>query len=231
MGCVMQEKKKKLFSTTIFSALVLSMMVFVTIGTGTATVMFASAQQQQQQQQPPTNATTGTTTTAAQPHEEGGQEHAAAGNATEVRDSTAILLSGQTIPGGSFIHLYDSTPDAIATGHVAAKIPCDENSNATLTILTGSAPNLQPTELELLPELSTAGELCLYHADLASEQGGGNMTITDIAIQNPGEDDVELPATSTVVIGVNKVLPGAAAAEEHAEEPGQAVATAGNSTQ
>ena len=38
---------------------------------------------------------------------------------------------------------------------------------------------------------------------------------TDIAIQNPGEEDVELPATSTVVIGVNKVLPGAA--EEHHE--------------
>jgi hypothetical protein len=224
MGCVMQEKKKKLFSTTIFSALVLYMMCFVTIGTGTATVMFASGQQQ-----PTTNATTGTTTTtAAQPHEEEGGEEHAAGNATEVRDSTAILLSGQTIPGRSFIHLYDSTPDAIATGHVAAKIPCDENSNATLTILTGSAPNLQPTELELLPELSTPGELCLYHADLASEQGGGNMTITDIAIQNPGEDDVELPATSTVVIGVNKVLLGAA--EEHAEEPGQA-ATASNMTQ
>jgi hypothetical protein len=31
---------------------------------------------------------------------------------------------------------------------------------------------------------------------------------TDIAIQNPGEEDVELPATSTVVIGVNKILPG-----------------------
>src|SRR5918995_2895311 len=190
-------QEKKLFAT-IFSALVVSMMVFVTIGT--ATVMFASAQQQ------PTNAT-GTA-------EAGG---------TTVRDSTAILLAGETIPGGSFIHLYDSTPDAIALGHLAAKIPCDENSNATLTILTGSAPNLQPTELEFVEPLSTPGELCLYHADLASEQGG-NMT-TDIAIQNPGEEDVELPATSTVVIGVNKVLPGAA--EEHET----AAATTGNSTQ
>ena len=54
----------------------------------------------------------------------------------------------------------------------------------------------------------------MYHADLASQQGG-NMT-TDIAIQNPGEGDVELPATSTVVIGVNKILPGAA--EEHETE-------------
>jgi hypothetical protein len=136
-----------------------------------------------------------------------------------------IILGGETIPGESFIHLYDSTPDAIATGHVAAKIPCNENSNATLTILTGSAPNLQPVELELLPELSTPGVLCLYHADLASKQAG-NVT-TDIAIQDAGEEDVELPATSTVVIGVNKVLPGAA--EEHYET--EEATTAGNSTQ
>jgi hypothetical protein len=196
----MQEKK---LLTTIFSALVISLMTFVTIGT--STVMFASAQQ-----------ATNTTGTTAE-HTEG------EASGITVRDSTAILLAGETIPGGNFIHLYDSTPDAIATGHVAAKIPCNENSNATLSILTGSAPDLQPTELELLPELSTPGELCLYHADLASEQGG-NMT-TDIAIQNPGEEDVELPATSTVVIGVNKVLPGAA--EEH--ETG--AATAGNSIQ
>ena len=202
MGCIMQEKK--LFGT-IFSALVVFLMTFVTIGT--SSVFFASAQQ-------PTN-TTGTTTE----HTEG------EAGGTTVRDSTAILLAGETIPGGSFIHLYDSTPDAIATGHVAAKIPCNEDSNATLTILTGAAPNLQPTEWELVPELSTPGELCLYHADLASEQGG-NMT-TDIAIQNPGEEDVELPATSSVVIGVNNVLPGAA--EEHETE--EAAATAGNSTQ
>jgi hypothetical protein len=195
--------KEKKISATIFSVLIVSMMIFATIGT--ATVMFASAQQ-------PNNAT-------------GSAQHTKGeAGATTVRDSATILLAGQTIPGGSFIHLYDSTPDAISTGHVAAKIPCNEASNATLTILTGSAPNLQPAELELLPELSTPGGLCLYHADLASEQGG-NMT-TDIAIQNPGEDDVELPATSTVVIGVNKVLPGAA--EEHESEE---AAIAGNSTQ
>src|ERR671917_616748 len=198
----MQEKK---LLATIFSALVVSMMIFV--ATGAITVMFVSAQQ-------PSNAT------GTAEHMEG------EASGISIRDSTAMLLAGETIPAGSFIHLYDSTPDAIATGHVAAKIPCNENSNATLSILTGSAPNLQPTELELLPELSSPGELCLYHADLASEQGG-NMT-TDIAIQNPGEEDVELPATSTVVIGVNRVLPGAA--EEH-HETEEAATTAGNSTQ
>jgi hypothetical protein len=194
-------QEKKLFAT-VFSALVVSAMIFLTLGT--TTVMIVSAQQ-------PTNMTG----TAAE-HTEG------EAGGTTVRDSTAILLAGETIPGGSFIHLYDSTPDAIATGHVAAKIPCNEDSNATLTILTGQAPALQPAELELLPELSTAGELCLYHADLASEQGG-NLT-TDIAIQNPGEEDIELPATTTVVIGVNKVMPGS---DEHEES----AATQANMTQ
>jgi hypothetical protein len=63
----------------------------------------------------------------------------------------------------------------------------------------------------------------LYHADLASEQGG-NLT-TDIAIQNPGEEDIDLPPTSTVVIGVNKIMPGS---EEHLEE---AATTQANMTQ
>ena len=93
-------QEKKIFAT-IFSVLVVSMMIFVTIGT--STMMFASAQQQ------PTNAT-------------GSAEHTEGeAGGTTVRDSTAVLLAGETIPGGSFIHLYDSTPDAIATGHVAAK--------------------------------------------------------------------------------------------------------------
>src|SRR5919106_2018834 len=127
----MQEKK---LLATIFSALVVSMMIFV--ATGAITVMFVSAQQ-------PSNAT------GTAEHMEG------EASGITIRDSTAMLLAGQTIPAGSFIHLYDSTPDAIALGHVAAKIPCAENTTATLQILTGSAPNLRPVQLELLPELST----------------------------------------------------------------------------
>jgi hypothetical protein len=106
---------------------------------------------------------------------------------TVVRDSSALLLSG----------------------HVAAKIPCDDESNSTLTLLTGSAPDFQPAELELVQNLSTPGELCLYHVDLPQE--GVNVT-TDLAIQNPGEEDVEFPDTSTIVIGINEIMAGA---EEH----------------
>ena len=39
-----------------------------------------------------------------------------------VRDSVTELLQDKVIPGGDFIHLYDSTPYHILNGHVALKV-------------------------------------------------------------------------------------------------------------
>lgn len=144
---------------------------------------------------------------------------------TTVRDSVFALLADQTIPASGFIHLYDTTPYSITNGHIAAKIPCDDESAPLLNILVGVAPNLAPAPLELVPPLSTPGELCLYHTDLpAPAQANATTTanattanatmITDIAIQNPGDEDVTLPSTSTVVIGVNEIAQGAHSHEE-----------------
>jgi hypothetical protein len=160
--------------------------------------------------------------------EEHAHESSSNETATEtftVRDSLVVLLSDQTIPSNDFLHLYDTTPYSIRNGHVAAKIPCDDESAPLLNILVGVAPNLAPAPLELVPPLSTPGELCLYHADLptpaqANATTTGNATaanatmITDIAIQNPGDEDVTLPSTSTVVIGVNEIEQGAHSHEE-----------------
>jgi hypothetical protein len=173
-----------------------------------------------------------TTTNATSPEvaPEGGaattEEHT---DTFTVRDSVFALLADQTIPASGFIHLYDSTPYSIRNGHVAAKIPCDDESAPLLNILVGVAPNLTPAPLELVPPLSTAGELCLYHVDLpATEQANAtsanatsaNATatmITDIAISNPGDEDVTLPPTSTVAIGVNEITKGAHSHEEEGQ--------------
>jgi hypothetical protein len=129
---------------------------------------------------------------------------------TVVRDTVTLILSGQSIPGMSYIHLYDSSPYKIVNGHIAAKIPCDDDSEAELNILTGSAPAFQPAELELIDgNLSTPGELCLYHVDIPQKNV---TTTTDIAIQNPTDSSIDFPETSTVVVGVNEIMPGA---EEH----------------
>jgi hypothetical protein len=44
-----------------------------------------------------------------------------------VRDSVTELLQDKIIPGGDFIHLYDSTPYHILNGHVALKVPCEDD--------------------------------------------------------------------------------------------------------
>jgi hypothetical protein len=123
-----------------------------------------------------------------------------------VRDSVTELLQDKVIPGGDFIHLYDSTPYNILNGHVALKAPCEDDSITPVQVLIGSAPNMTAATLENVAPLSTPGEQCLYHADLIP---GGNLTIiTDIALSNPTEEDIEFPPTSTVVIGINEITKG-----------------------
>jgi hypothetical protein len=137
-----------------------------------------------------------------------------------VRDSAAMNLGGVTLPAGKFIHLYDTTPYMIMNGHVAVNVPCEDNSTASIQVLLGQAPNLTAAELENLPELSTPGDLCIYHVDVVpAEVPGSEMgheVITDIAIVNPGESDVEFPPGSTAVIGINEIMPGAE--EDHGAE-------------
>ena len=126
--------------------------------------------------------------------------------ATIVRDSETILLGQHSIPPQDFIHLYDSTPYMIMNGHLALKGPCDNNSQSQIQVLIGQAPNLAPSELELISELSKPGKSCLYHVDLESHPDEGNI-ITDIALYNPGEKPVHFKKTDTVVIGVNEIVP------------------------
>ena len=133
-----------------------------------------------------------------------------------VRDSVTELLQDMTIPGGDFIHLYDTTPYHILNGHVALKAPCEDDSTTPIQILIGSAPNMTVATLENVAPLSTPGEQCLYHADLIP---GGNVTIiTDIALKNPTEEDVEFPPTATVVIGINEITKGEHGHSDEGEE-------------
>lgn len=119
-----------------------------------------------------------------------------------VRDTVTQLLEGKTLPKGDFIHLYDSTPYKIVTGHVAAKLPCNSKNVSDVSVLVGQAPNFKTSNLDLISQLSTAGKLCLYHVDLVSNS---TNTVTDIAIKNNSTQDIIFPATSTIVVGVDKI--------------------------
>ena len=123
-----------------------------------------------------------------------------------VRDSQTILLEGMTLPSKDYIHLYDTTPYLIVMGHIAAKLPCDSNNKTSLNILIGQAPALKPADLELVKELSKPGTMCIYHVDIESGPQGVNP-ITDIALQNPTDNEVKFGPTATVVIGVDEITP------------------------
>jgi hypothetical protein len=127
---------------------------------------------------------------------------------TVVRDSQTILLEGKTIPAKDFIHLYDSTPYKIMNGHIAMKVPCDTSSKPAVNVLIGSAPDVKPAQPELIKELSKPGSMCLYHVDVGSNVAK-KVIQTDIAIQNPTDKTITFPPTSTFVIGVNEIMPGA----------------------
>ena len=173
---------------------------------------------------------------------EGEEEHAAATEASHsadeeekehnetstVRDSVTELLEGKIIPGGDFIHLYDTTPYHILNGHVALKVPCSDDGPTSIQVLIGSAPNMTAATLENITPLSTPGEQCLYHVDLIP--GGNVTTITDIALKNPTEYELEFPPTTTVVIGINEVTKGEHGHSDESEEGEHTAATEAGQT-
>jgi len=120
-----------------------------------------------------------------------------------VLDTATVLLSHEGINGKDFIHLYDSTPAIIMAGHVAAKLPCNDDGKTDLVIVAGVAPDVKPVEMMLVEPLSSPGNMCIYHADLPSE-------VTDVAILNASDNAIRLPRTSTVVISVSEIKPGMA---------------------
>ena len=120
-----------------------------------------------------------------------------------VRDTVTQLLGGRSIPGGDYIHLYDTTPYMIMNGHVAAKLPCDKSAKTPLQVLIGKAPDLKAADMEYIKELSKPGQYCLYHVDLDSDE----TIVTDVAISNPTSKPVQFPTTSTVTVGINEIMP------------------------
>jgi hypothetical protein len=127
-----------------------------------------------------------------------------------VRDSDTVLLSHQILLPKDFIHIYDSTPYRIMNGHLTAKLPCDTKLESPVEILVGELTNLKPAKLEMLKELSKPGYMCLYYANLTFPgflAKPGATTITDITLFNPTGLRVVLLNTSTVVVGVNEIVP------------------------
>ncbi|MFB5600380.1 MAG: hypothetical protein ACE5SW_09160 [Nitrososphaeraceae archaeon] len=128
------------------------------------------------------------------------------------------MLEGKTLTEEGYMHLYDSAPYKITNGHIALKVPCDDNSTSPIQVLIGSPANMIASDLEIVqkiidpnmtstfddPNLSVPGEQCLYHANLIPDEN--LTTITDIVLNNTENQVLEFPPTATVVIGINEII-------------------------
>ena len=130
---------------------------------------------------------------------------------SQPHDSETVLMDGKTIPGRGFIHLYDSTPSNIASGLVAAHLPCDGSGEATVKVVGGIAPDVAPLNMTLVDQMSTLGNICMYHVDIPQQNG---TAITDIALLNPAEQSIILPDATSVVIHVSEFAEAAVGGEE-----------------
>jgi hypothetical protein len=118
------------------------------------------------------------------------------------RDSQTILLGEKTLPEDSYIPVYDSTPYQIKGAHLTAKFPCNDSGVSDVDVLIGQAPNLQSAELVFVGPFPPSEELCLYQADVKSDE---TNHITDIVIQNNSTDDIEFPETSSMIISIEEL--------------------------
>ena len=80
--------------------------------------------------------------------------------------------------------------------------------------------------LENVPPLSMPGEQRLYHMDLMHSRNV--TTLTDIALRNNAEENIEFPPTSAVVIGINEVMKGDHGHYESSEHAATRTAEAGH---
>ena len=138
-------------------------------------------------------ATTATTTT----NQTGGTEGEEYEGEESLFISQHIPLTGQ-LENGDYIHLIDFTPfNTTAEGHIAIKVPCENDGKPMVTVITGVAPNFTTLDVGNAInngtldgrniDLSVEGTTCLYHGEIPNG-------ITDIALVNTSNQTLNFDA-------------------------------------
>jgi hypothetical protein len=121
--------------------------------------------------------------------------------ATDVLDSTTLMLDSKTIPANDYVILYSSAPKIITSGSIVAKLPCDENSEPkNLMLIGGVGVDLSPIKLDLIQ--GTPGSMCAYTASIPNESA---QNISGVVLVNTTSDPIRMPRTSSIVITVQGV--------------------------
>ncbi|MDN5868407.1 MAG: hypothetical protein L0H55_13560 [Candidatus Nitrosocosmicus sp.] len=123
-------------------------------------------------------------------------------NTFVVSDTQNIFLQDKSLPEGSFIHLYDSSPYKIVEGHIDARLPCEDDGSTDLNMLIGMTPYLVPFDIETVSSQSNLEGICQYQFNIQSNE---TESIADITLQNNSTDTIEFPFSSSILIHIAKI--------------------------
>ena len=132
-------------------------------------------------------------------------------NATTDTASLAVLLNGLNLSQNQFILLYDSTPFA-SKGHIALNLPCDSSnpSSPLFQVLVGRAPDIIPTRLGYIEQVSAPPDMCVYHA-----QFGFGDPVTDVILKYIANGTISLEGPHSVAITTHEsYIPSTPSLEE-----------------
>ena len=117
-------------------------------------------------------------------------------NATIDTASLAVLLNGLNLSQNQFLLLYDSTPYA-GKGHIALNLPCDATDprSPLFQVLVGRAPDITPTPLGYIEQVSSPPDMCVYHA-----QFGFGDPVTDVILKYIANGTISLEGPHSVAI-------------------------------
>jgi hypothetical protein len=126
----------------------------------------------------------------------------------ENMQSLLILPHPMSIQSKDYIPLYSSMPSKIFNGTILTKLPCDSNNKPKLQIAGSSSDNnVFPINLDLIPNLSRTGSMCMYKSIFPDNLSNSlySHTLTNIYLYNTLDTPMEVPTTTSIFIGIHKL--------------------------
>jgi hypothetical protein len=134
-----------------------------------------------------------------------GKPHKSRGS-DQIPTVVTIPLEGLSLNKQQFLLLSDTTPVRVGAAHLALNVPCTEDEetgeiDSDIIAVAGVAPDVQTVELELVPELSSPPNNCLFHGDIPNNSD----EVTDIAIANAGDVDIQFLSGNFATLAITDV--------------------------
>ncbi len=119
-----------------------------------------------------------------------------------------ILPYPMTISSKDIIPLYSSMPLKIVNGNILAKLPCNSTDPLLRIVGTSADNNAFPIQLNILSNFSGTGSMCMYQSIIPDDLSNllYSHTLTSIYLYNPLDYPLEVPTTTSIFIGIHKLI-------------------------